>query len=492
MKEQKKEFSQFDQPGQVAEFDLLVLFRNALRSFLKLWWVCLLLMAFFGAVFFVHGIVSYEPMYRAQATFTVETYQNQDGYTFYYDNRTAAQMAKTFPYLLDSDLLLERVKTDLGVTYLNGTPSANVIENSNLFTISVVSRNPQDAYDILQAMINNYPIVAEYVIGRVRVNMIAFPELPTAPYNENSYVSQGVKGALAGLFVSLLVVVAAAFLRNTVQKASDVEDKLYTPCLGSVPLVIPKGNRKNKDLKLTIHSSKVGTPFKESFRGISLHVASVMEDKKVLLCTSTTKDEGTSTVTLNLAYALADQGKRVMVLDGDFQQAITGSTVLDEYLSDRCSLQHLLHLTKDTQVSILRCGRSLSLRERSQSQPKLAELIQAAKQEMDYILIDAPSCQDLAQVGYTAELAEAIVYVIRHDSTKLTQIMNCFEDLRQYDARIIGCILTGVRASATGYGYGYGYGYGGYHYGRYGQYGYGYGENKAGKRKAGEDDYEDL
>ena len=28
----------------------------------------------------------------------------------------------------------------------------------------------------------------------------------------------------------------------------------------------------------------------------------------------------------------------------DFQQAITGSTVLDEYLSDRCSLQHLLHL----------------------------------------------------------------------------------------------------------------------------------------------------
>ena len=127
---------------------------------------------------------SYYPMYRAEATFTVETYNNSDtGYSFFYDNRTAAQMALTFPYLLDSDLLLDRVKADMGVTTLNGTPSAKVIDNSNLFTLSVTSRDPQAAYDILQSLIKNYPAVAEYVIGRTQLNMIDHPEFPSTPYN---------------------------------------------------------------------------------------------------------------------------------------------------------------------------------------------------------------------------------------------------------------------------------------------------------------------
>ena len=488
--EHKKQSSHTPAAEEQIEIDLRYLLRNALRSFTKLWWVCLLLTVVFGAVFLIHGMRSYVPMYKAQATFTVETYQNQDGYTFYYDNRTAAQMARTFPYLLDSDLLMDRVKADLGVSHLDGTPSAQVIENSNLFTLSVVSRQPQAAHDILQALIRNYPAVAEYVIGRVQVNMISAPELPDAPYNETAYLSHAGKGLALGLLLGLAVVVIAALLRNTVQKESDVENKLYTPCLGNVPLVVPKGNRKNRKLKLSIHNSKVGTPFKESFRGIGLHIAAQMEDKKVLLCTSTTQDEGTTTVALNLAYTLADQGKRILVLDGNFRQGAAGGTILDRYFSGECTLTQLLQHLEDTQVSVLRCAKALSVRELSQIQRKLAALVQAAKEQMDYIIIDAPSCQDLTQVGYVAELAEAILYMIRYDSTKLSAVMNCFEELGQYEAKILGCVLTGVRTGVTGYGYGYGYCYGyGYGYGRHYGYGYGYGY---GEKDDQENQHEDL
>ena len=404
--EDKKNTSQFNTQEEVLEVDFSVLLRDFLRSFGKLWWLTVLLAAIVAVGALLYSIRSYQPMYKVEATFTVETYNpSQSGYTFFYDNRTAAQMALTFPYLLDSDLLLERVKADLGVEYLNGAPSAKVIENSNLFTLSVTGRDPQAAYDILQALIKNYPAVAEYVIGKTQLNMIDYPEFPSMPFNSTQHVKYTAIGCLAGFVLGLMIVLLHALMRNTVRKETDITEKLQANCLGSIPLVIPKGNRKTIDL--SIHNSKIGVPFKESFRGLALQTARMMEHRKVLLITATTPEEGTSTVAQNLADALAEQGKSVVLLNGDAQ--ISGQ-------------------------------------------------LSQAKKEADYILIDAPACQTLAKVAPLAEQAEAILYVIRQDYSKLPRVMNCFEDLNQFDAKLIGCVLTGVRSGITGYGYGYGYG----------------------------------
>ena len=430
--EDKKNTPQFNTQENILEIDFSVFFRDFLRSFGKLWWLTILLAAIVAAGALLYSIKSYHPMYKAETTFTVETYNPaQSGYMFFYDNHTAAQMALTFPYLLDSDLLLERVKADLGVEYLNGSPSAQVIENSNLFTLSVTSRNPQAAYDILQALIENYPAVAEYVIGKVQLNMIAYPEFPSIPYNRTQHAKFTATGCLIGFIMGMGVVLLYALMRNTVRRETDIIEKLQSNCLGSIPLVLPKGNRKTIDL--SIHNSKVGTPFKESFRGLALQTIRMMADRKILLITATAPEEGVSTVARNLADALAEHGKSVVLLNDRVQ---------------------------------------------------IADQLRNVQEEADYILIDAPACQTLAKVAPLAEYAEAILYVIRQDYSKLPRVMNCFEDLNQFDAKLIGCVLTGVRFGITGYGYGYGYGYGkGYRYGRYG-YGYGYGDKNGGKYAA--------
>ena len=154
--EDKKNTSQFDMQENASQSNAVFPLRDFFRSLGKLWWLAVTLAAVVAVGALLYSVKTYQPMYKAEATFTVETYNpTQSGYSFFYDNHTAAQMALTFPYLLDSDLLLERVKVDLGVEYLNGTPSAKVIENSNLFTLTVTSRDPQAAYDILQALIKN-------------------------------------------------------------------------------------------------------------------------------------------------------------------------------------------------------------------------------------------------------------------------------------------------------------------------------------------------
>ncbi len=479
--------SQEEVQEEVFEIDLSVLIRDILRSFGKLWWLTALLAAICAAVSLFYGIRSYQPLYKAEATFTVETYTTQSGYTFFYDNHTAAQMALTFPYLLDSDLLLDRVKIDLGVEYLNGMPSATVIENSNLFTLSVTSSDPQAAYDILQALIKNYPIVAEYVIGRTQLNMIDYPEFPSMPYNSTQHLKSAAWGGMIGFVLGMGIIFLHALMRNTVRKEKDIHEKLQTSCVGSVPLVNLRRSRKKQNMMLSIHNHKVGTPFRESFRGMALQIERSLEQKKVLMITATGKGEGTSAVAQNLAFALADRGMRVALIDGNLQHTSPLKRGLEEYLQGKQSMEQLFQQSEQDSIYTMGCGRALSSKECSLAVKSFAKLVQYLKEQVDYVLIDTPPCQNLDQVSNIAEQAEAILYVIRQDTVKLPKIMNCFEDLNHFEAKIIGCVLNGVRHGITGYGYGYSYGYGygygrGYRYGRYSDYGYEEGKNNKNKQ----------
>ena len=96
------------------EIDLGLLFRGMWKAFRRFWWAVLLLIALGAGGYSAFQLVSYEPVYRSSATFTVTTAESGSGtYSFYYDSTTADQMSRTFPYILESSFfrsaLLERV-----------------------------------------------------------------------------------------------------------------------------------------------------------------------------------------------------------------------------------------------------------------------------------------------------------------------------------------------------------------------------------------------
>lgn len=477
-------------PESITDTNLWWLVCEGIRVLIKFWWVVLGIIISLAILFFVVSKSNYIPMYEAKATFTVETYTNQNGYTFYYDNSTASQMAKTFPFLLDSNLLLDRVKTDLGSEIINGVLGADVVTNSNLFTLYVKSNSPKDAYNILLALIDNYPEVSEYVIGKTQLNMIDTPKVPDKPYNGAQHLKSMAAGAVLGLFLSLIFIMVMVISRNTVRKKDDIENKLHTQCLGTIPLVVAKRRSKNKNPDLSIRNPKLSTAFKESVRGITLHTEKITEDRKVICVTSSVLGEGVTTVAKNLAYALGDSGKKVLLLDGNFQEDNPIGTGFEKYLAEKCELASVIKQLADKPVWKIACTKGLSVKEIIRYYERLREVIDIFKEKVDYIIIDAPPCQNLDKLNLAAEFSDALIYVIAQDKEKLYRIMNNFEDLAQLDAKLIGCVLNSVKTTLTSYGYGYGYG-GEYHYGRYGKYGkygsygygYGYGESKRGKKE---------
>ena len=108
MEETQKEKQAVPEP-----IDIITLLHDVLRGVKKLWWACLLLTVLCAAGSWYTAKRAYRPLYRAAASFTVATGSGESGgfsYGFYYNTATASQLARTFPYILESELLTDSIK----------------------------------------------------------------------------------------------------------------------------------------------------------------------------------------------------------------------------------------------------------------------------------------------------------------------------------------------------------------------------------------------
>lgn len=464
--------------------DLNVVFRDMISGFMKYWYVVLILVLVLGLKGMYTSVSGYTPMYRCQASFTVVAPESDnDAYvnTPYYDRATASQMAATFPHLLGTDLFRERIREDLGRGY-SASIRASSLADSNLFTLTVTSRDAQEAYDVLVAVVNNYPEVSAMVMGEVQLNMIDPPRLPTEPYNRMTWARATGKNAMVGLILGIAFLAGYALLRNTVRQEKDVEGKLNQQCLAVIPQVEFKKRSGKVDTTISIFNDKTGVGFQESFRGLSLRLLGTMQEAgdTVLGVTGTALGEGSTTVARNVAMALAERKKKVLLIDASFQAVRDkdNSLGLESCLEGACELSDILVRDRKAHIYTAACRRNITAGELAQFAPRLQALVSQAREAMDYVVLDIPPCENLSKAAIGVELCDGVVYVIRQDNIKMGRVMDGIEDLSGYEAKLYGCVINGARSGITGYGYGYGYGYrySRYGYSRYGRYGYGYGE----------------
>lgn len=483
--------------------DITAVVDDVWKGLLRFWWFLLVVISVCASLVYAKTKLTYKPYYVASASYTVSTTTAYGYSNTYYNQTTASELGTTLQYILTSNVLQTMVAEKMGLDSVPGTISVSVMENTNLITISVQSSTAQNAYDVLQTVIETYPNVARSVIGDTVLEVMDETGLPMAPANPENAKKDAAKGAAAGVAIDIVFLLVYALTKRTIRKEDDFKKLLNVACIGVIPKARFKkrGKKGDSDRELVLMDNfRVPRGFVEAIRTVRTRFESDAKDhgRRVYLVTSAIPGEGKSTVASNIALSLALKGKKVALVDLDLRHPSL-APILDlhdyEYgsvdvLRGNVALNEALLRYKDTELMVLPGGTPVNRTSRILTQEYLDEMIEALKLTADYIILDTPPCAILSDATLVASHADGAIFVVRQDYARIDRVLEGIENLAETRIDICGCILNEAEVGVTGYGYGHHYGYGRYGYGYnskkygYGYGGYGYGEEKQSGPKA--------
>ena len=459
------------------KIDIFELLRGMLKGFRRMLPVGVAMTVAAVAVFCLMSWNSYTPRYEASASFTVKVtnpfYADQQ----YYNTAAAEQMAKTFPYIITSGVMNSHIKEVLGIDYVPSI-SAEALGNTNIFTLKVTASDPQLAYDVLNCVMAEYPSVAEFVIGPTTLSLLDESGLPAAPVNRLSITDSAVKGCVVGIGLWLGLALLYWLTHRTINSEDELGKLVNLPCLGRLPLVRGYGKGKHGGVCpiVTARNDKLG--FNESVRLLRVRVERelVKRNGKVIMVTSSIADEGKTTVSINLATALAQQGKETLLVDCDLRnpsiaEALGQNSELgfSEYLRGECGLKDIFFRLRTENLYAVFGGRAISGKEGLLSRKTASEFLAGARQAFDYVILDTPPSAWMADAAEIGALSDGILLTVRQDFVSRQQILEGVQVLGDSGRPIIGCVLNMTSSGSEKGRYSY-----------YGQYG---ADKRAGREK---------
>ena len=310
---------------------------------------------------------------------------------------------------------------------------------------------------------------------------------PTAPRKSMIYLL----ALLLGLFLPLAAIYLMEVLNTKVRGKKDVKD-VVLPFAGEIPLTEEgmKGNKKylralrmqkkiDQKREILVKSGSRDT-INEAFRVLRTNVEFMMKNKdaNVVAFTSFNPGSGKSFISMNLAVALAIKGRKVLVIDCDLRHASLSTYVgsphkgISNYLSgqtdDFASL--ICPVPGYDTLSVFPVGIIPPNPTELVADERFKQVIAKLKGEYDYVFLDCPPIEIVADTQIIGESADRTLFVIRAglcERSMLSELNSLYEENKYNN---LALILNGTEISKSGY-FGNRYGY---HYGHYGHYGYGY------------------
>ena len=277
-----------------------------------------------------------------------------------------------------------------------------------------------------------------------------------------------------GLIISVLIIFMRAFFFTKIKTVEQLKEMTDIPLIGVLPFV------KDVDAEGIVVEQSPNSLISEAFRNFrtNLQYANIEVDAKTYLVTSFLPGEGKTFTSVNLAAILAKSGKRTVIIELDLHKpriykrfglqaqtkgittCISGQNTFEEIISP-------------THVPNLFCIYSGPVPPNPSDfvlSDKMKEIIERAKQEFDYVIIDTPPAGLLSDSIYLIQNADASIFVL-NTKTSTKKVITFLEDtVEANNIKNIVLVLNGVaqigkRYYYQGYGYSYGYGYG-YGYGK--------------------------
>lgn len=295
------------------------------------------------------------------------------------------------------------------------------------------------------------------------------PVFPAKPKKKLIVVAAFVASLMAGVVFAFLL----EALNNTLQTAEDVETKLASTLLGILPLL--KSTRKNPDPAYREFLVDNRSQFAESVRTIrtGIVLSALDNPHKVLAVTSAKPGEGKTAMAINVAFALG-QMEKVLLIGADmrrpaFHKALgleKNAAGLSDFVAGTAKLDDCIQRYETGGIDVIGSGTIPPNPLELLSSKRFAKALEVLEKNYDRIVIDTAPSQLVSDAMVLSPLVGGMIFVVKADSTTHQQAKAGIKRLKEVNAPLIGVVLNQVNTKKISKYYGEDYG------GYYDTYGY--------------------
>lgn len=287
------------------------------------------------------------------------------------------------------------------------------------------------------------------------------PQVPVLPRKVINLVVGVFGGALIGLLLAFLM----EFLDQTVKTSEDLEKKLGLPFLGFVPHEKPK--KKESEYATMLKEGNI--LLAENVRNIRTMLDFTLADdrKAPFLVSSSMQGEGKSHLSANLAVALAQIGKKVLLIDGDLRRCrlhrvfkVSPEKGLSNiWDSDPAKADYAANVQPVADVPnlfVMTAGQRPPNPADLLNTPRLADFIAWAQNNYDQVMVDCPAILPVADTMLWGKYIPRTIFVIKHGKTPVRSAKMALDKLQKAGVKILGVVIGHYKAQGLTYGkYGY-------------------------------------
>lgn len=199
--------------------------------------VCAVVFAL-GTLFYTANFV--EPTYKASVTLYVNNNSETSSSSVSSSNLAVAlQLAKTYVNIIQSDLVLDKVVQKAELTSVTAADiremmSAEVVDETEMFRVSIVSPNPKMSADIANAIASIAPEEIRQIIEGSNAKVVDLAKVPTSRYAPN-YVTSTILGGLIGGVLAVVVIAIFLLSDTRIKEKEDLTRICQVPVLGTIP-----------------------------------------------------------------------------------------------------------------------------------------------------------------------------------------------------------------------------------------------------------------
>lgn len=422
------------------------------------------------------------PQYKSSAMFYVNNNAISVGSALSIDSgdiTASKSLVNTYIVILNTrETLLDVIDyADINRTYgeLKDMIHAESVDETEVFRVVVTSEDPQEAEKIADAIAYILPTRISNIVEGTSAKIVDSAVVPSSP-SSPSYTVNTLMGFLIGFVLSAGLVILQELFNVTVRTEEDVAQVCKYPILASVPnmTVSSKGKYysygKNKGERKKGGAYAAGRSSEQTVligSGISFAASEAYKllrtklqfsfaddnDCRIIGVSSALSGEGKSLSAINLAHALSQLDKKVVLLDCDMRRPTVAEKLglpskpgLSNFLTGQSNteglIQHCSIKKEENAFYVITAGEIPPNPIELLSSKRMAAVLKGLRKAYDYIILDLPPVGEVSDALAVAKETDGILLVVRQDYCNRIALNDAVHQFDFVNSKILGVVMN--------------------------------------------------